>query len=82
MKIGFRKGTIHEVERAGSNGLIVAYRTGKLIRTMNLAFEPKDAFTLINNDTENELIIKIKLVDGEFLVIEDQSGEGEKGLLE
>jgi hypothetical protein len=82
MKKAFLKGTLQEVSKAqAKNGLIVAYRVGSTYHLQNLELNPKAAFELLPSADKNELILKIKMNDGDFLVLQDAEGVAEKGTI-
>lgn len=55
---------------------ILAYRAGKDISVQNLETEPTGAIRF--EKTDDEFIIRISMVDGDFLALDEEKGIAEK----
>jgi hypothetical protein len=56
--------------------MILAYRSGDQFQINGLEMEPRDRFVF--EKTETELVIRVRLADGEFLAIDEEAGLAEK----
>ena len=62
----------------GDREQIVFGRTGKKVWIQNLEVLSRDKFSFELNEATNELIIKAKINDGEFLAIKELKGIADK----
>jgi hypothetical protein len=61
-----------------SNGQIVAYRSGNNLHLQNADFPDLIQFDAVNG----EIVIKIKINDGDCLVFQDRTGIAEKRIIQ
>jgi hypothetical protein len=67
---------IGKLAALGKKSMIIAYRTGSNFQINGLEFVPSERFAF--EKTESELIIKIRLSDGEFVALDEEQGLAEK----
>ena len=80
MKKVFVKGTLQEIgNNPSKQGQIIAFRAGSTYHFQNLEFSPKTSFEFLPSADKNELILKVRMNDGDYLVIQDAGGVAEKG---
>jgi hypothetical protein len=65
---------IGRLDKLGLNSVVIAYRAGKSVRVQNLELSP--AIKL--EKTDDELIIRVKLADGDFLALDEEPGIADK----
>jgi hypothetical protein len=83
MKKILHKGFLSDVQGFSSqSGQIIAYRYGKQIHLNNFEALPADSFTLAFDEKAGEFVIRVRMNDGEFLVIQDATGVAEKKVVD
>ena len=63
----------------GKKSMILAYRTGQSYQIQGLEFEPASSFTI--EKTEHELLIRVRMNDGDFLALDEEPGVADKSTL-
>jgi hypothetical protein len=76
-----QKGQIHDIESikkiypVEDNGIIIASRVGSQCYTRNFEVYPSESFSMKYDSDANELVIRVKMNDGDFLALYDCKGE-------
>lgn len=75
MKKTFVKGDLAAIEKAvATNSQIIVGRGASAAWVQNLELLPKEAFDLKVDKEKNEVVLKIKLLPGEYIAIMDTQG--------
>jgi len=80
MKKKMLVGALNDFEKMGTNtSQIIASRTGKKVWIANIEFSP--GIDVSQSESGEEILIRVRLKDGEYLVIQDEPGLSDKRML-